>query len=313
MPAVISELRLLANRQGNLFRLPPYFAYIARAFSVLEGIGLRNDPNYAIVGECLPYVSQRLLSDPNPRVAKALDTFIYGASPDSTTKNAHSPGGGASDDDEAAAASSSSSKRRPGAQQSSSSSQSSKRPRAVDTTRLTYLLDGFSAFSASDGPVGQEPSALADSAVAVAEKLAQLLLRDSADATPLQAIVETELAKLAGASARTFATRLRESDAGQVARRVLDPLGILEQLATGPLLKPDRGDAQTLATFDRIQRKATPEVQQAIQQLQNLPEDQQRAALAELSNILWQNRAGAAQTARRLGLEMLQQTADRLE
>mmetsp|Transcript_1590 Transcript_1590/g.4787 ORF Transcript_1590/g.4787 Transcript_1590/m.4787 type:complete len:762 (-) Transcript_1590:42-2327(-) len=79
VPAVLGELRALADRQGNLFRLPPYFAYIARAFSVLEGIGLQNDPDYAIVGECLPYVSQRLLSDPSPRVAKALETFVYGA------------------------------------------------------------------------------------------------------------------------------------------------------------------------------------------------------------------------------------------
>ena len=78
VPAVLTEMRALADRQGNLFRLPPYFAYIARAFSVLEGIGLKNDPDYAIVGECLPYVSQRLLSDPSPRVAKALETFVYG-------------------------------------------------------------------------------------------------------------------------------------------------------------------------------------------------------------------------------------------
>ncbi|KAH8060161.1 hypothetical protein JL722_5121 [Aureococcus anophagefferens] len=75
VPEVVGEMRALADRQGNLFRLPPYFAYIARAFSVLEGIGLQNDPDYAIVGECLPYVSQRLLSDPSPRVAGALDTF----------------------------------------------------------------------------------------------------------------------------------------------------------------------------------------------------------------------------------------------
>lgn len=75
VPEVIDALRGLADRQGNLFQLPPYFAYIARAFSVLEGIGLQNDPNYAIVQECLPYVSQRLVTD--PQVATALETFIY--------------------------------------------------------------------------------------------------------------------------------------------------------------------------------------------------------------------------------------------
>lgn len=32
----------------------------------------------AIVGECLPYISQRLLTDPSPRVAGALNTFVFG-------------------------------------------------------------------------------------------------------------------------------------------------------------------------------------------------------------------------------------------
>ena len=59
---VISQLNGLTERFGNFFRLPPYFAYIARSFGVLEGIGLQSDPDYAIVGECLPYISQRLLT-----------------------------------------------------------------------------------------------------------------------------------------------------------------------------------------------------------------------------------------------------------
>ena len=64
--------------KGNLFQVPPYFAYIAKAFGVLEGIGLKSDPDYAIVGECLPYVSQRLLTDTNPRTGAALKNFIFG-------------------------------------------------------------------------------------------------------------------------------------------------------------------------------------------------------------------------------------------
>ena len=75
---VINELTGLSERYGNLFQLPPYFAYIARAFGVLEGIGLQNTPDYAIVAECLPYVSQRLLTDPSPRVGGALDSFVFG-------------------------------------------------------------------------------------------------------------------------------------------------------------------------------------------------------------------------------------------
>lgn len=46
-----------------VFVLPPYFALILRAFSVLEGIGLEADPDYTIVNECYPYISKRLLTD----------------------------------------------------------------------------------------------------------------------------------------------------------------------------------------------------------------------------------------------------------
>ena len=80
--AVFSDLQDLTSNYGALFQIPPYFAYIARAFGVLEGIGLSNRPDYAIISECLPYISQRLLTDPNPRTAGALNTFIFGAGKD---------------------------------------------------------------------------------------------------------------------------------------------------------------------------------------------------------------------------------------
>ena len=48
--SVVGQLKALSDKYGNLFQLPPYFAYIARAFGVLEGIGLTNNPDY---GACL--------------------------------------------------------------------------------------------------------------------------------------------------------------------------------------------------------------------------------------------------------------------
>jgi len=75
---VISQLQDLTVEKGNLFQIPPYFAYIAKSFSVLEGIGLSNDENYSIVNECLPYVSKRLLTDKSERTGGALSTFIFG-------------------------------------------------------------------------------------------------------------------------------------------------------------------------------------------------------------------------------------------
>ena len=76
---VITQLQDLTAKKGNLFQIPPYFAYIAKSFSVLEGIGLSNNPKYSIVNECLPYISQRLLTD-SDNMQTALNTFIFGPS-----------------------------------------------------------------------------------------------------------------------------------------------------------------------------------------------------------------------------------------
>ncbi|KAH8063587.1 hypothetical protein JL722_2768 [Aureococcus anophagefferens] len=64
------------------FDIPPYFAYIAKAFATLEGIGLGVDPDYSILNDTLPYISERMLSDPSPRAAGALSTFVFGAAKD---------------------------------------------------------------------------------------------------------------------------------------------------------------------------------------------------------------------------------------
>jgi len=74
---VIVQLQDLTAKKGNLFRIPPYFAYIAKSFSVLEGIGLSNNPKYSIIKECLPYISRRLLTD-KETLGPALSTFIFG-------------------------------------------------------------------------------------------------------------------------------------------------------------------------------------------------------------------------------------------
>lgn len=74
---VVNQLQDLTAEKGNLFQIPPYFAYIAKSFSVLEGIGITNDENYSIIDECLPYISKRIVTD-NERCGPALSTFIFG-------------------------------------------------------------------------------------------------------------------------------------------------------------------------------------------------------------------------------------------
>ncbi|KAJ9519495.1 hypothetical protein QJQ45_000680 [Haematococcus lacustris] len=73
---VVGELEAL----GKLYpiQVPPFFALIVRAFSVIEGIALGVDPDYAIVMECFPYLTRRLLSDDSPRARAILRDILYG-------------------------------------------------------------------------------------------------------------------------------------------------------------------------------------------------------------------------------------------
>merc|ERR1712127_152202 len=60
------------------FRIPPYFALIIRAISVLEGIALVGNPNFAIIDEAYPYIARRLMTDDSPRLKAALRYMVYG-------------------------------------------------------------------------------------------------------------------------------------------------------------------------------------------------------------------------------------------
>jgi aarF domain-containing kinase len=57
-----------------------YFALIIRAISVLEGIALVGNPNFAIIDEAYPYIAQRLLTDDTPRLRESLHYMVYGKS-----------------------------------------------------------------------------------------------------------------------------------------------------------------------------------------------------------------------------------------
>jgi predicted unusual protein kinase regulating ubiquinone biosynthesis (AarF/ABC1/UbiB family) len=59
------------------FSIPPYFALLARAVAVLEGIALAGDPNYRIVMATYPFVARKLLSDDAPALQKSLSEILY--------------------------------------------------------------------------------------------------------------------------------------------------------------------------------------------------------------------------------------------
>ena len=73
---VTNVMEEMSRRNRELFQLPPYVLYVARAFSTLEGIGLSIDENYAIVQECYPYLAQRLFTDRSPRAKNALKAML---------------------------------------------------------------------------------------------------------------------------------------------------------------------------------------------------------------------------------------------
>lgn len=57
-----------------------YFALIIRAISVLEGIALVGNSEFAIIDEAFPYLAQRLLTDDTPRLRESLRYMVYGRS-----------------------------------------------------------------------------------------------------------------------------------------------------------------------------------------------------------------------------------------
>merc|ERR1719331_3761074 len=73
---VTNVMEEMSRRNRELFALPPYVLYVARAFSTLEGIGLSVNEDYAIVQECYPYLARRLFVDRSPRAKAALRAML---------------------------------------------------------------------------------------------------------------------------------------------------------------------------------------------------------------------------------------------
>jgi predicted unusual protein kinase regulating ubiquinone biosynthesis (AarF/ABC1/UbiB family) len=55
---------------------PADFALIIRAISVLEGVALVGDPNFAIVDEAYPFIAKLLLTDQSPRLQASLRYMV---------------------------------------------------------------------------------------------------------------------------------------------------------------------------------------------------------------------------------------------
>lgn len=59
------------------FSIPPAFALLLRALSVLEGIALVGDPEFKLIMESFPFVSKLVMSDRSPALGEALRQILY--------------------------------------------------------------------------------------------------------------------------------------------------------------------------------------------------------------------------------------------
>lgn len=59
------------------FSIPPAFALLLRALSVLEGIALVGDPQFKLIMESFPFVSKLVMTDRSPALREALVQILY--------------------------------------------------------------------------------------------------------------------------------------------------------------------------------------------------------------------------------------------
>ena len=331
--AVIGKLTGLADEYGNIFRVPPYFAYIAKAFGVLEGIGLASNPDYAIVGECLPYVSQRLLTDTNPRTGEALKNFIFGAQGDRMDRVV--------DVDRIELL-------LDGFGSYSSSARSV--DKIVDTTtlqvdeRATRREDVFfgssSSSSSSDNTAFQaqvqDKKKVNNNNVNVLtvgnieylsdQVIDLLLVRDGdgfpssfANRTPLQKLAIEEISKIIGALSRQQWKTLRERSGILPTGRsligtIVDPLGLFQE---SPLTTTDPYDERIIDSTSRLLNLLQREVEKAMPEgasIQSMVTSQDSVQfLNSLSRKLWERRREIAVFGTGVAAQLIENSITRLD
>eukprot|EP00535_Pseudo-nitzschia_heimii_P009444 CAMPEP_0197183516 /NCGR_PEP_ID=MMETSP1423-20130617/7860_1 /TAXON_ID=476441 /ORGANISM="Pseudo-nitzschia heimii, Strain UNC1101" /LENGTH=945 /DNA_ID=CAMNT_0042634101 /DNA_START=211 /DNA_END=3048 /DNA_ORIENTATION=- len=291
---VLSQMQDLAATRGNLFQIPPYFAYIAKSFSVLEGIGLSNDDKYSIIDECLPYVSNRLLTD-QESMGNALNTFIFG--PDKHNID-------------------------------------TRLVDAKRIEQLVTGFGDFTSASASGvlstpttetstSTASGNTTASVEQLEQVADQILDVVMTE--EETPLQKILIEQICKILAANTRSLWTEARvRSGVLPTGRTVLgslvDPLGLFQ---TSPLVNTNDQDEKVVKTtqdlaemFRKIQAKNSEGGSDATTSgvdLQSLNNEEVLAFSRILTTKLWIRRTAFVKSSNRFVNQMLQLTATRLE
>jgi len=217
---VTNVMEEMSRRNRELFALPPYVLYVARAFSTLEGIGLSIDEDYAIVRECYPYLARRLFTYKSPRAKSALRGDMLGLTDsDPTAVQQQRP---------------SSSDVSPGLAAVGAGANGDAAARAGSTLspkKLIEMTDNFASYTAATATVDRDGVGR----TAAAKEFAKLLL--DKDGSTLQEILVEEAAKLGDAATRSLLRQvLVESALAKIVSSSLraprDALDRSEQLAS---------------------------------------------------------------------------------
>jgi len=178
---VTNVMEEMSRRNRELFSLPPYVLYVARAFSTLEGIGLSIDEDYAIIQECYPYLARRLFTDKSPRAKAALRAML-GLSADDTLAvyNTDTESSGLA------------------AVKAGVSGHAAADDKVLSPNKLMEMTDNFASYTAATATVDRD----GEGRSAAAKEFTKILL--DKDGSTLQEILIEEAAKLGDATTRSF-------------------------------------------------------------------------------------------------------------
>ena len=191
---VTNVMEEMSRRNRELFALPPYVLYVARAFSTLEGIGLSIDEDYAIVRECYQYLARRLFTDKSPRAKSALRGMLGLTDSDNTASVLHQSSSAGISPGLAAV--------RAGVNGSSVSNKSMKASSALSPKKLLEMTDNFSSYTAATASVDRDGAGRTEAA----KEFTRLLL--DKEGSTLQEILVEEAAKLGDAATRSMLRQL---------------------------------------------------------------------------------------------------------
>ena len=302
---VSNVMEEMSRRNRELFQLPPYMLYVARAFSTLEGIGLGVDEDYSIVQECYPYLARRLFTDRAPRAKTALRAMLGLEG---------GPGGIVAPGDGVVVPTS------PAAYGQAAPPAPAAAPGGtLNAAKLFEMSEGFSSYSDSTSAVEVDTAGQG----AAAKEMANLLL--SREGSTLQDILVEESTRLGDAAVRSALRRALIDDmplaAAAAAAGLRPPAALVQLLAPtaedervlgsarelGDLLGPrvrDAAAASPSAAASGPLPRPPPVVAEALEALRTSADARDDAA---------RQLDGLAVLSRRIGAGLLRRAADRAD